>query len=383
MIRSGLCLLVLTAGCGGGAPSEHEAPAHVENPPVESELSRITLTEDAVARLGIETAEIELRKISNVKVYAGEVTAAPGRSLTISPPLDGVVVGSPPVIGRAVREGSELFRFLPLSPERDPVRLEAEAAARLELARTELKRAEELLESRAASEKRREEAQAALAVAEATHRSIRAQLENLRSSGLVPSPDGEGFTVSSPIDGRIAAVYVTAGQRVAAGEPLFDVFSEDPLWIRVPVYTGDLAAVDRQARAVMRPLSTDPSTTAILVDPVPTAPVGNPVTVTVDFHYLLPNPSRRFQPGQKVNVSLPLLGAEEALVVPYGAVLHDIDGGTWVYETPSPRVFVRRRVELARVVEELAVLRRGPPAGTSVVTVGAAELFGTEFGVGH
>lgn len=151
----------------------------------------------------------------------------------------------------------------------------------------------------------------------------------------------------------------------------------------MPVYTGDLAAIDRQARAVMRPLSTDPSTTAILVDPVPTAPVGNPVTVTVDFHYLLPNPNRRFQPGQKVNVSLPLLGAEESLVVPYGAVLHDIDGGTWVYETPSPGVFVRRRVELARVVEELAVLRRGPPAGTSVVTVGAAELFGTEFGVGH
>ena len=45
--------------------------------------------------------------------------------------------------------------------------------------------------------------------------------------------------------------------------------------------------------------------------------------------------------------------------------------------------FVRRRVELARVVEDLAVLRRGPPAGTSVVTVGAAELFGTEFGVGY
>jgi RND family efflux transporter MFP subunit len=340
------------------------------------------LTEDAVARLGIETAEIELRKISNVKVYAGEVTAAPGRSLTISPPLDGVVVGSPPVIGRAVREGGELFRFLPLSPERDPVRLEAEAAARLELARAELKRAEELLESRAASEKRREEAQAALAVAEATHRSIRAQLENLRSSGLVPSPDDEGFTVSSPIDGRIAAVYVTAGQRVTAGEPLFDVFSEDPLWIRVPVYTGDLAAIDRQTRAVMRPLSADTSTT-VLVDPVPTAPVGDPVTVTVDFHYLLPNPNRLFQPGQKVNVSLPLLGAEEGLVVPYGAVLHDIHGGTWVYETPSPGMFVRRRVELARVVEDLAVLRRGPPAGTSVVTVGAAELFGTEFGVGH
>jgi hypothetical protein len=107
------------------------------------------------------------------------------------------------------------------------------------------------------------------------------------------------------------------------------------------------------------------------------------VAVTVDLHYLLPNPERRFQPGQKVTVSVPLHESEAGLVVPYGAILYDIDGGTWVYEASSPQVFVRRRVELARVIADLAVLRRGPPAGTSVVTVGAAELFGTEFGVGH
>lgn len=31
---------------------------------------------------------------------------------------------------------------------------------------------------------------------------------------------------------------------------------------------------------------------------------------------------------------------------------------------------------------DLAVLSHVPPAGTQIVTVGAAELFGTEFGVG-
>ena len=371
------------AGCGDEAPKDVEAPAHVEHPPVESELSRITLTEKAVERLGIETTEVELREIPNVKVYGGDVTASPGRSLTISPPLDGVVVGTVPMNGATVVKGRELFQFLPLSPERDPVRVETEAAARLELARAELRRTEQLLESRAASERRHQEAKAALAVAEATYRSVNAQLENLSASGLEPSTEGEGFTISSPINGRIARVYVTPGQRVAAGEPFFDVFSEDPLWVRVPVYTGDLAVIDREARAVMRPLRLGPSASAIALDPVQTPAIGDPVAVTVDFHYLLPNPERRFQPGQKVSVSLPLLGAEEGLVVPYGAILHDIDGGTWVYETPSPRIFVRRRVELARVVEDVAVLRRGPPAGTRVVTVGAAELFGTEFGVGH
>jgi hypothetical protein len=45
-------------------------------------------------------------------------------------------------------------------------------------------------------------------------------------------------------------------------------------------------------------------------------------------------------------------------------------------------VFVRHRVEIADVVADAAVLRQGPAPGTRVVTVGAAELFGTEFGAG-
>ena len=381
---SALVPFVLLLPACGEAPSERVAPAQVENPPVESELSRITLTPEAVERLGIETTPIELREISRAKVYGGDVMAPPGRSLTISAPMEGVVIGSPPAPGTLVEGRRELFRFLPLSPERDPLRLETEAAERLELARSELQRAEQLLEARAASERRYEDAKAALAVAEATYRSVRAQLDNLRDSGLEPSAEREGYAVSSPVGGRITKAYVAEGQAVSASGPLFDVFAEDPLWIRVAVYTGDLSDVDRQAQAVVSLLGSSPPEQGIRVDPVRTPPpIADPVAVTVDVFYLLPNAERHFQPGQRVSVSLPLHGADQGLVVPYGAILYDIDGGTWVYEAPSPGVFVRRRVELARVVEDLAVLRRAPPAGTAIVTVGAAELFGTEFGVGH
>jgi hypothetical protein len=53
-----------------------------------------------------------------------------------------------------------------------------------------------------------------------------------------------------------------------------------------------------------------------------------------------------------------------------------------VYENPEPLIFIRRRVELEYAGDGLAVLKRGPAVGTTVVTVGAAELFGTEFGGG-
>jgi hypothetical protein len=53
-----------------------------------------------------------------------------------------------------------------------------------------------------------------------------------------------------------------------------------------------------------------------------------------------------------------------------------------LYVRTAPTVFSRVRIELSHVVGGLAVLRRGPAAGTDVVSSGAAELFGTEFGAG-
>lgn len=70
-------------------------------------------------------------------------------------------------------------------------------------------------------------------------------------------------------------------------------------------------------------------------------------------------------------------------VIPYSAVLYDPHGDTWTYTNPEPLVFVRHHIIVDFIVGDMAVLSDGPPSGTSVVTIGAAELFGTEFKVGH
>jgi hypothetical protein len=70
-------------------------------------------------------------------------------------------------------------------------------------------------------------------------------------------------------------------------------------------------------------------------------------------------------------------------VVPYAAVLYDSNGDAWVYTNPEPLVFVRHRIKIDYISGDRAVLSEGPAVGTAVVTLGAAELFGTEFEVGH
>jgi hypothetical protein len=70
-------------------------------------------------------------------------------------------------------------------------------------------------------------------------------------------------------------------------------------------------------------------------------------------------------------------------VIPYSAVLYDPDGTTWAYTNPEPSVFVRHQISVDYIDGDIAVLTDGPPIGTTVVTVGATELYGTEYGVGH
>jgi hypothetical protein len=72
-------------------------------------------------------------------------------------------------------------------------------------------------------------------------------------------------------------------------------------------------------------------------------------------------------------------------VVPYGAVLYDPNGVTWVYTVPQPLTYVRAKVVVATVGGTggtEAVLSAGPPVGTTVVSTGVIELYGAELGVG-
>jgi hypothetical protein len=76
-------------------------------------------------------------------------------------------------------------------------------------------------------------------------------------------------------------------------------------------------------------------------------------------------------------------------IVPTAAIVYEADGTVWVYTTQAAiatdatgsLAFVRQPVVVLKVDGDMAVLQSGPPAGSSVVIVGAAELMGTESGV--
>ena len=69
------------------------------------------------------------------------------------------------------------------------------------------------------------------------------------------------------------------------------------------------------------------------------------------------------------------------LVAPYAALIYDPEGGTWVYTSPDERRYQRAEVVVDRIEGDRVYLTEGPAAGTTVVTTGAAEVYGVELEV--
>jgi multidrug efflux pump subunit AcrA (membrane-fusion protein) len=88
--------------------------------------------------------------------------------------------------------------------------------------------------------------------------------------------------------------------------------------------------------------------------------------------------------AKRIGIQLGEVTAVEGrLQAPYSALLYDATGAEWVYVNPEGKVYKRAGVKVDRIEGDKMYLLKGPDAGTKVVIVGAAELHGAEFEVGH
>ena len=390
-----LCIapaLITVCGCTKKPASTEKSqpPAKVQNAVKEADLTTVILTPEAETRLGIELAVVEIRTIAKNRMYGGEVVPVSGRSITVNAPLSGTLLlpdnGLIPAAGKQIVTSEPIYRLLLALPKQDILTVQEEVALReadFELAEKVVKRARQLLDDKAGSLKELEQAQSQLSKSMARLKVAKTRLELLEKGEIDSADEGlSSLLVRSPIDGIIQKVHVSPGQTVTASEAMVEITSIDPVWIKVPVYVGDLTSIDSNQPAKVHNLGDFAAVETQTAEPVVASFTADPQSVTVDIFYELPNTDFSYRPGQKVSVTITLKVSEQTLVVPYSSILYDMYGGTWVYENTEPQKYVRRRIELLHVLDGLAVLSHGPTVGAKGVSAGAAELFGTEFGVG-
>lgn len=402
---TGFLLAVTVLGAAAGlwhwlAPAGPEAkpkpapPAVVASPLKEEHINAITLTPEAVARLALQVAPVERKAVRQTRAYGGEVTVPPGQSIVLAAPFTGVLRALPeglPAVGQAVKQGQPLLQLLPLLTPEGRANLAAArsdadgqvktAQTQLDAARIALDRARRVFQSEAGSKRMVDEAQAQFDLAMKAVEAAAARRALLdKVLGAVEAGTAAPLTIDNPTNGLLRNVSARPGQTVPAGAPLLEVLDLRRVWVRVPVYVGDLPAIDAQAEAVVGEFVARSGEVVRGAKPAAAPPTANAAAGTVDLWYELDNSDGRLRPGQRVAVTLPLQGDSTALTVPWSAVIYDIHGGTWVYVQTGERAYVRRRVLVRQVAGDLAVLAAGPEAGAKVVRTGAAELFGTETG---
>lgn len=318
-----LLLLVLGASLHA-ADSGGSAPATITK---EGDLVVLTLKPEAEQRLRLKTVAIEKRRVPAGRLFSGEVVLPlAGDGKTVAPVLGGTL--------------DEVLRLADLQAAADGRVLQAQV--QIDAAKIAVERAQKVLNAEAGSVRSVDEAKSALSLAEAALTTAKAQRDLL--GGAV----GQG-----------------GGRRA---------------WVRVAVYSGEAALLDTKAPASIRTLGA--SGKPVSAPPVAGPPTANALLNTVDWYYALPADTT-LRAGERVSVEIATLeGNEERLVLPFTAVLHDINGGQWVYEQTSEHTYTRRRIQVARLAGADAILSSGPPTGTKVVTDGSAELFGTEFMTG-
>lgn len=316
---------LLLTGCDSDGAKPSVPPAHVEAIAHETELLKLTLTPEAQRRLGIALQRVGEGSADARREVAGEVVVPPtsANGVPINSTVDLQQIGSLQAAADA-----ELAR----------------TTAQARLARIALTRADSLVREEAGSVRARDEAAAALAAAEASLEAAR------RQRGLL-------------------------------GPAIGSLGSQPFLWVRASVFGSDLGSIRSKGAAAIRTLGKGGA--ARLARSIEAPPSANTVAGTVDLYYMIDNRDRAFRVGQRVSVGLPLTWRTEALSVSSAAIVRDIYGGEWVYQKVAPNTFIRQRVEVASEDGGRALLARGLTSGAEIVTHGAAELFGTEFGAAH
>ena len=335
-----LVMTLLLAGCANPQAADKAGsqtpPATVRNAPKEADLATITLTSQAEERLGIRTAQVSLQKITRMRSFGADVVMPPDRRTVVTSPMGGTLLEGQkaPAAGTSVRTGQPVYRLLPnVAPERDlRLQLEREVSAaqtRVDAARLRSNRAEQLLKDRAGSEKAAQQAREELDLAINDLDTARSRLDRFLSAPLAGDTP---ITIAAPRDGIIESVQANPGQVVPGGAPLFEVADHSTVWIRVPVYAGELGSLDVGHHAVVRSLSAGGEKEGRRAMPVAAPPTADLNAATVDLYYQLANGvlnGRDFlRPGQRVQASLALRDAAESPVVPWSAILHDSAGGT-------------------------------------------------------
>ncbi|MCL5097983.1 MAG: efflux RND transporter periplasmic adaptor subunit [Candidatus Omnitrophica bacterium] len=360
-LKKHLLDLVALAALAGAITSCSRSPGASAQSRAAGQTPAVPVTAVVVAQ---QNVPVVLPAIGNARAYA---------SVSIKARVDGQLARVDFKQGDEVKKGDVIFQ---LDPRPFQAALDqangvlARDTASLQNAETDMKRTDELADTKAVSATEVDANRAKVASLRATVASDKAAVE---SASLQLS----FCTITSPVDGRVGLLLVDEGNMVKNNDTILAVVNQiRPIYVDFAVPEQSLLEV-REATAgghlrveASIPRHPDRRATGEL------EVINNQVdasTGTLLLRAIFPNEDELLWPGQFVNVSLTLATETNAVVVPSDTIQLSQDG-KYLFVVKADDTVDFRSVETGITYEQSTVIKKGLQPGERIVTSGQLRL---------
>ena len=349
----------------------------------------VQLSLQAQQNAGVKTALAQRRTVTTTISTTGWLSVKPGHEVEIKAAATGFIVpageDTSTEIGRTVCDRQELGKlqfFLSPQEEAQLIAVKEETDTVIGQSLASLAIAQEryesvkVLEGGAVAQKELQLLQEIIQRSQAAIEEARDKLPFLPSEPYERPLRLDDMAITSPLAGQITEVYVRPRQFVVQGDSLWAVADWSTLWIKFPVFEGDLPQIDQTLPIEVRVPGSDALFSARATGIA--LPTGDGRR-TMDLCYEIDNANSQLRPGQAVSAALPTDASSDLICVPHSALLWDGMGGAWVYVRDDADTFRRQKVQVGASHAGMIAIERGLDERHEVIVVGAEVIFGEEF----
>ena len=334
----------------------HEAEQHTITDP-----NGIIFTKEQSWKIDFSTVELRKEDFGQVIKTGALIQASQNDKVNIVSRTAGIVMFSENIFeGTAVSAGTELIKIsgAGMAGDNSHVRF-VEARNNYEETKANYERMKTLAEDKIVPESE-------LLEAKSDYETSKVIYENLKEN----FEDGEQI-VKSPVNGFVNHIYVSNGEYVGAGQPLFDVAKNKKLVLMADVQQKYAEALQHIITANIRSIQDQQTYTLEELNGTLSS-YGRSVN---QDNYLIPvrfeiDNVKSFVPGSFVELYIILQSEKSSITVPNTALLEE-QGKYFVLVQLTPELFAKKEVTPAATDGLKTVIEKGLKEGERVVAKGA------------
>jgi membrane fusion protein, heavy metal efflux system len=365
-----LAALLLFAGCSK-SHDQQSAPVEgkTEARDAKSSDNLLHIEPGMMRDLRITTSVVEQRHGGDGVSLLGEVTVNEDSYSQVGAPLAARIVKITAGPGQHVTKGQQLAVLQ--STEIGKARSEnSTAQARLQLTRQTLERKRRLAGEHIVAQRDVQEAEAAVASAEAEVRASRSTLQALDATDS--TSESSQLSLRAPISGMVIERTALMGQLAEPAQPLFKIADLSNVWLSVHAFERDVVRLQTGKTAKVTlpalPGRTFQAKITLIGKQVDTASRTIPVRIAIA------NGSGVLRPGMSATAWVPLGESSQQIITVPAAAVQRIENQWYVFIPKSGDTFELRQVGRGRDLAGEIEIVRGLRSGETVVVDGAFLL---------